>query len=84
MRLLANGELKAKVTVEVAGASKAAVEAVEKAGGKVVLPEVKAKPEGKKAARASGEAKARAKVESKAKAEASEAAEVEDAPTGDN
>ena len=38
VRLLAKGELKANVTIEVAGASKAAIEAVEKAGGKVVLP----------------------------------------------
>ena len=38
VRLLAKGEIKAKVTIEVAGASKAAVAAVEKAGGKVVLP----------------------------------------------
>ncbi len=33
VRLLANGELKAKVTITVAGASKAATAAVEKAGG---------------------------------------------------
>jgi large subunit ribosomal protein L15 len=38
VRLLAKGELKTKITIEVAGASKAAIEAVEKAGGKVVLP----------------------------------------------
>ena len=37
IRLLAKGELTAKVTVEVAGASAAAVAAVEKAGGKVVV-----------------------------------------------
>jgi large subunit ribosomal protein L15 len=37
IRLLADGELKAAVTFEVAGASKTAVEAVEKAGGKVVI-----------------------------------------------
>ncbi|MAL79797.1 MAG: 50S ribosomal protein L15 [Sneathiella sp.] len=37
VRLLAKGELTAKVTFEVAGASKSAVEAVEKAGGKVTL-----------------------------------------------
>ncbi|TNE37028.1 MAG: 50S ribosomal protein L15 [Alphaproteobacteria bacterium] len=37
VRLLAKGELKAKLTIEVAGASKSAVEAVEKAGGKVTL-----------------------------------------------
>jgi large subunit ribosomal protein L15 len=38
VRLLGMGELKAAVTIEVAGASKSAVAAVEKAGGKVVLP----------------------------------------------
>ena len=37
VRLLAKGELKAKVTVEVSGASKAAVAAVEKAGGSVTI-----------------------------------------------
>ena len=79
VRLLANGELKTKITVDVAGASKAAVEAVEKAGGKVMLPEVKVKPEGKKAERAKA-AKA-AKGEGKAK---SKPAEGEEAPAGDN
>ena len=39
VRLLADGELKAKLAFEVAGASKAAVEKVEKAGGSVKLPE---------------------------------------------
>jgi len=38
VRLLAKGELKSKITIEVAGASQAAIAAVEKAGGKVVLP----------------------------------------------
>lgn len=38
VRLLAKGELKAKLNITVTGASKSAVEAVEKAGGKVVLP----------------------------------------------
>ena len=37
IRLLAKGELKAALTIAVTGASKAAVEAVEKAGGKVTL-----------------------------------------------
>ena len=77
VRLLANGELKTKVTVDVAGASKSAVEAVEKAGGKVVLPEIKAKPEGKKAARG------KAKDEPKAKADAKPAAD-EEAPASDD
>lgn len=38
VRLLAKGELTGKITIEVSGASKTAVAAVEKAGGKVVLP----------------------------------------------
>lgn len=37
VRLLAKGALKAKVSVEVSGASKAAIEAVEKAGGSVAV-----------------------------------------------
>src|SRR3546814_2592351 len=37
VKLLAKGTLSAKITIEVTGASKAAVEAVEKAGGKVVV-----------------------------------------------
>jgi large subunit ribosomal protein L15 len=37
VRVLSNGELKAKLTLEVAGASKAAVEKIEKAGGSVKL-----------------------------------------------
>ena len=43
VRLLAKGELKTKITIEVAGASQAAIAAVEKAGGKVVLPQGAAK-----------------------------------------
>ncbi|GAA0601786.1 50S ribosomal protein L15 [Paenochrobactrum glaciei] len=39
VRLLSNGEITAKVTFDVAGASKAAIEKVEKAGGSVKLPE---------------------------------------------
>lgn len=37
VRILAKGELKAKITLEASGASRAAVEAVEKAGGSVTL-----------------------------------------------
>jgi large subunit ribosomal protein L15 len=37
VRLLAKGELKAKLDITVTGASKAAIEAVEKAGGKVTV-----------------------------------------------
>jgi large subunit ribosomal protein L15 len=43
VRLLARGELSVPLTLEVAGASKAAVEAIEKAGGKVDLIDVIAK-----------------------------------------
>lgn len=51
VRLLAKGEITAKLDIKVAAASKAAIAAVEKAGGSVVLPEPKAKPEGKGKAR---------------------------------
>jgi len=47
MKLLAKGEISAKLTIEISGASKSAIEAVEKAGGSVVLPEPKVKPAGK-------------------------------------
>ncbi|HYM33388.1 MAG TPA: 50S ribosomal protein L15 [Candidatus Cybelea sp.] len=45
VRLLGEGEIKVAVTIDVAGASKPAVEAVEKAGGKVIVPIVEAAPE---------------------------------------
>jgi large subunit ribosomal protein L15 len=41
VRVLSDGELKAKVSLDVAGASKAALEKIEKAGGSVKLPEAK-------------------------------------------
>ncbi len=48
LRLLARGDIKAALTIHVEGASKAAVAAIEKAGGKVVMPEAKAPKETKK------------------------------------
>ncbi len=39
VRVLSDGELKGKVSIEVAGASKAAVEKIEKAGGSIKLLE---------------------------------------------
>jgi large subunit ribosomal protein L15 len=45
VRLLAKGELKTPLTLEVAGASKAAVEAVEKLGGKVIVAAAAPQPE---------------------------------------
>ena len=44
VRLLAKGKLTVALTIEVAGASKAAIAAVEGAGGKVVLPAGKGEP----------------------------------------
>ena len=41
IRLLAKGALKAKINISVTGATKAAIAAVEKAGGAVVLPAAK-------------------------------------------
>ena len=41
VRILSDGELNAKLSFDVAGASKAAIEKIEKAGGSVKLPEVK-------------------------------------------
>jgi large subunit ribosomal protein L15 len=61
VRLLAKGELKAGLTISVAGASQAAIAAVEKAGGKVVLPAAKSEIEGK------GKAKAKAKPKAEKK-----------------
>jgi large subunit ribosomal protein L15 len=45
VRLLSDGELTAKVVFDIAGASKVAVEKVEKAGGSVKLPEAAAAAE---------------------------------------
>lgn len=45
VRLLSGGELKGKVSFDIAGASKVAIEKVEKAGGSVKLPEKAAEAE---------------------------------------
>ncbi len=66
VRLLAKGEIKAKLTIEVAGASKTAVAAVEKAGGKVILP--RAVP-GAKDKKAEGKGKAAKRAAAKRAAE---------------
>lgn len=44
IRLLASGELKSKIDLKISGATKGAVEAVEKAGGKVEI--IKVRPKG--------------------------------------
>jgi large subunit ribosomal protein L15 len=51
VRLLAKGEFKAKASFAVAGVSKGALEAVEKAGGSVTLPEAQPSEHEKKTAR---------------------------------
>ena len=68
VRLLAKGEIKAKVSFAVAGASKAAVAAVEKAGGKVEIlaGAVEHRAKGEKKAEASKPAKEK-KAANKAK-----------------
>jgi len=48
VKLLGNGELKAKVELKIAAATQSAIAAVEKAGGKVELPPVKETEEKKK------------------------------------
>lgn len=45
VRLLAKGELKAKLVIEVAGASQAAIDAVAKVGGQVIVTQPKAAAE---------------------------------------
>jgi large subunit ribosomal protein L15 len=76
VRLLGKGELKTKLSLEVAGASKSAIAAVEKLGGSVkvtepVEPEAEAKPAKsvKKAKPAQAEAEAAPKAAKKPKAE---------------
>ncbi|MEG6509796.1 50S ribosomal protein L15 [Methyloligella sp. 2.7D] len=61
VRLLGNGELKAKVSFEVAGATKSAIKAVEAAGGSVTVkalakPEAKTKEMGAKPAKKAAKA----------------------------
>ncbi|MCH8081549.1 MAG: 50S ribosomal protein L15 [Proteobacteria bacterium] len=83
VKLLAKGELKAKLTIEVATASSAAIAAVEKAGGKVAVTLDRAAEEARKAAKAdrrrskgkkagkkAAQQQAKAEGEAKAKGEA--------------
>lgn len=52
VKLLSKGALNAKLNLSVTRASKSAIAAVEKAGGKVTVKAVEPKPEGKKAKKA--------------------------------
>ena len=79
IRLLGKGELKAKLTLEVAGASKGALAAVEKAGGSVtVLTPPREEPEAKPAKGEKGaakKAKAKPKDDKSKKADAGDGSE---------
>jgi len=75
VRLLGNGELKAALTIEVTGASKAAVAATEKAGGKVVILDLGPSAKDKAAAKkGKGEAGAAAKAMHESKTPANRSA----------
>ena len=54
VRLLGNGELKTKVTLNITGATKSAIEAVEKAGGKVEIINKDVEPVVRKKAKSDG------------------------------
>jgi large subunit ribosomal protein L15 len=54
IRLLGNGELSAKVTLNITGATKSAIAAVEKAGGKVEIISKEVKPVERKKSKADG------------------------------
>jgi len=82
VRLLAKGAVTSGVNIEVTGASKAAIAAVEKAGGTVVLLPKKAEPEshGRGGARRAAAAKARADKAARLAAEREKAKEAASAP----
>lgn len=85
VRLLAKGELKTKANFEVAGASRSAVEAVEKAGGKIEIKEVKVQSSksaaDKTAGKSSDDAKPAAKKPAAKKAAPKKAAAAKDSET---
>ncbi len=64
VRILSDGELKAKLVCEVAGASKVAIEKIEKAGGSVKILAA-AEPEAEKAAKAKPKKEKAAKEDAK-------------------
>lgn len=85
IKLLGKGEIKAKITLAVAAASKAAIAAVEKAGGKVTLtakPKDEAAIEAKRAKRAGKKNKNTDKVATKDPEEKAES-EAKSAPAAD-
>jgi large subunit ribosomal protein L15 len=68
VRILGKGDFSAKLSFRVAGASKGAREAIEKAGGSVEIIEIV--PASEKAAAKKGSVKGKAKAEAQAKADA--------------
>jgi len=89
VRLLATGELKSKVTIEVTGATKGAIAAVEKAGGSITVILPKPKPEGKGKARhrkfkeGADQGKSKKKASANAPAEKTEVKQNKEKPAGD-
>jgi large subunit ribosomal protein L15 len=79
VRLLGKGELKTKLSIEVAGASKSAVAAVEKLGGSVKVTEPVKEPEAPKPSKAELYAKAEAERAEKAEKAPKPAAKAEKA-----
>ena len=67
IKLLGTGELKSKVTLKITKATKGAIEAVEKAGGKVELTATEKAPLVKGEKKAAGDKKTRAKKKKAAK-----------------
>jgi large subunit ribosomal protein L15 len=90
VRILAKGELSAALQIDVAGASKTAVAAIEKAGGSIKVRPPKVRPENsKKALRKAGKLKAKKpkdgeeKAAKKPKDEKEKAAKPEEKKAGD-
>ncbi len=82
VRLLATCDFKTKLTIEVTGATKGAIAAVEKAGGSITVSPPKPKPEGKGKAR---HRKFKEGYEAKPKKKEAETAEAEETgETGEN
>lgn len=77
VRLLGNGELKTKLTLEISGASKSALEVIEKLGGKIEAP-AKAHPKAKQTKDRAAAAALETKAEKKAKDVRSKASEAKE------
>lgn len=80
VRVLGQGELKAKVTLEVSGASKSAIAAIEKAGGKITLT---APVKDKEAKRLKRSSKSKKKQSAPAEEESTQQSAKDEAPVAE-